>query len=116
MAREARKYVKIQSNMTIRVTGGLQFDDYTKRDSDIPNRLKVAPEWPKLMVLIQVGQHTYPSEIVNWSSVRALQEKGILTIGEFTDDEADNVAETKAELNRAIEQIKSKSLADIAGE
>ena len=41
------KFVQIQSDVTIRVTTGLQNKDVTNPDAHVPDRLKVNPEWPK---------------------------------------------------------------------
>lgn len=79
------KMVQIHSNITIRVTTGLQNQDVTNVDAHIPDRLKVNPEWPKHQVLIRAGQGTYPAEIVDWPSVKALAADKILTIGAISD-------------------------------
>lgn len=80
------KMVRIQSDVTIRVTTGLQHKDVTNKDSDIPNRLKVSSEWPKHTIVIRKGAHLYPAEIKDWTTVQALQKDGILTIGEVVEE------------------------------
>ena len=110
-SKENKAYVKIQSSMTIRVASGHQYQDFTKKDSDIPNRLKVAPKWQDCMCLIKQGQHVYPAEIADWHSVKALQSNGTLTIGAFVDSVDDaEVIESKKQISNAM-----KSLADLAG-
>lgn len=79
------KMVQIHSNITIRVTTGLQNKDVTNVDAHIPDRLKVNPEWPTCQVLIRSGQGIYPAEIVEWPSVKALAADKILTIGAISD-------------------------------
>ena len=79
------KMVQIHSNITIRVTSGLQNQDVTNPDAHIPDRLKVNPEWPKYQVLIRAGQGTYPAEIAEWPSVKALAADKILTIGAISE-------------------------------
>lgn len=79
------KMVQIHSNVTIRVTTGLQNQDVTNPDAHIPDRLKVNPEWPKYQVLIRAGQGMYPAEIAEWPSVKALVADKILTIGAISD-------------------------------
>lgn len=79
------KMVQIHSNITIRVTTGLQNQDVTNVDAHIPDRLKVNPEWPKHQVLIRAGQGTYPAEIAEWPSVKALAADKILTIGAISE-------------------------------
>ena len=79
------KMVQIHSNVTIKVTTGLQNQDVTNPDAHIPDRLKVNPEWPKYQVLIRAGQGLYPAEIAEWPSVKALAADKILTIGAITE-------------------------------
>lgn len=79
------KMVQIHSNVTIRVTTGLQNEDVTNPDAHIPDRLKVNPEWPKYQVLIRAGQGLYPAEIAEWPSVKALAADKILTIGAISE-------------------------------
>ena len=79
------KMVQIHSNITIRVTTGLQNQDVTNVDAHIPDRLKVNPEWPKHQVLIRAGQGIYPAEIVEWPSVKALAADKVLTIGAISE-------------------------------
>lgn len=102
-----KAYVKIQSSKNIRVTSGLQGQDFTKTDSDIPNRLKVVASWPKLTVQILAGAHWYPSEIASWNTTKSLARAGILTIGEDSDEPGDCTVD-KDELNRKIEEVKAK--------
>lgn len=92
-----KKYVQIQSSINIQVHPGLSYNDYTKKDSDVPDRLKIAPTWPKKKVLILKGQHLYESEIVEWPAIKALEKDGILTIGQDFDnkDATNNVEEKK---------------------
>ena len=75
-----KDYVKIQSKKTINVTDGLPYQNFTKKDSDIPNRMKIAPTWPKKTILIKEGTHFYPSEVVKFDSVKKLEELDIVTI------------------------------------
>ena len=113
-----KDYVKIQSNITITVTSGLQYEDVTNKDAHIPDRLKISPAWPKLTVLIEQGQHWYPGEIAEWNTVKALEEDKILTIGEFSDEINDvKVIEVKEKLVVNKNEMKQKkTLTDISGE
>lgn len=125
---EKGKYVRIQSSVTIQVTAGLQHEDVTNKDAHVPDRLKVSPEWPKTTVLIVAGTHMYPSEIVEWNTVKALENANIITIGAYSDEADDDVAKTKEELELALKELEAKEaakniaaakelkLADIAGE
>lgn len=103
-----KQYVKIQSSVNIKVTCGLECKDMTNHDSDIPNRLKVSAEWPKCAVLVKAGAHWYPATIVDWPTVRALADKGILTIGEYADDKGDCEQEAES-FERIVEQVKEDS-------
>lgn len=115
-----KDYVTIQSNVTIMVTGGLQYKDLTNKDSQLPNRMKVACEWPKLNVLIKQGQHIYPSEIVEWPTVQALQKDGVLTIGAYIDNPNDveieklkeTVVEVSKEINTKPKRVKKEMTLD----
>lgn len=117
-----KPYVRIQSNVNIQVTGGLQNDDVTRVDSDIPDRLKVSPQWPKLVVMIVKGAGIYPSEIVEWKTVKALARDKIITIGEFLESpETEAEATVKSNLGAAIEAEQKRTrkqfrLADVSEE
>lgn len=117
-----KPYVRIQSNINIQVTCGLQNQDVTNKDAHIPDRLKVNALWPKATVLIRQGAGVYPSEIVEWPTVKALAKDKILTIGEYLDN-AENDAQAKVktdlveglnEIKQNQEAMKAASLADIA--
>lgn len=115
-----KDFVRIQSNVTIMVTAGLQHDDVTNPSANIPDRLKVNPAWPRLTILIKQGAHWYPSEIAEWPTVKSLQKDKVLTIGEYSDKPEDaNVEEIKTkkdELNAAAKQVlkdKSAKVVDI---
>lgn len=90
-----KEYVYIHSTESIVVTAGLQYEDHTKQDSDIANRMKIAPVWPKLKMLIKKGKFIYPSIITEWNTVKVLVKEGILTIGEELDNPNDNTIEEK---------------------
>lgn len=114
-----KKFVRIQSDVTIQVTSGLQHQDLTNPSANIPDRLKVQPEWSKCIVLIEKGAHLYPSEIAEWNTVKALARDKILTIGEFVDDADEKVEQVKKHViaaQAAIRETKKAKLADIAGE
>lgn len=129
-----KPYVRIQSNITIRVTAGLQNLDVTNPDAHVADRLKISPTWPKSIVLIEAGAHTYPSEIIEWPTVQALAKDKILTIGELLDkpdaedveratkqkqtiDENKDIIAPKTEYtNKDEKENKSARLADIAGD
>ena len=116
-----KDYVRIQSNINIQVTGGLQNDDVTRTDSDIPDRLKVSPQWPNLVVMIHQGAGVYPSEIVDWPTVKSLARDKVITIGQYLDSpESEADAATKRTIAEAIETEQKKKkqfrLADVSEE
>ncbi len=80
-----KNYVKISSTINVSVTSGLQYQNFTNEKSDIPNRLKVSPLWPKMTIDIKQGVHFYPAEIAEWNTVKSLVKDKVLTIGEFVD-------------------------------
>lgn len=99
-----KKFVRIQSSINIRVTGGLQSINATNFKSPNADRLNVKPAWTGLMCTIEEGAHYYPSEIKNWSTVKSLAEAGKITIGEETDTISDKDEEAKmTELKNKIQ-------------
>ena len=104
------KFVRIQSSIDISVTAGLQGKDLTRKDSDIPDRLKVSPEWPKLTMFIHKGTGNYPAEIAEWNTVKCLAKDKVLTIGEIVDESETTEEEIKSAntLKRNIENAKTE--------
>lgn len=118
-----KPFVRIQSNVDIVVTPGLQHNDVTNPDAHVPDRLKVSPSWPKATCLIRQGAGIYPSDIIEWPTVQALAKDKILTIGEQLDSADETVDQQKQELALNLEEIKPKrtskkaaSLTEIVGE
>lgn len=97
------QHVRIQSEVTIYVSSGLQHEDLTKVKSDVANRLKVKPTWEQ--VLIKKGAGIYPAKVVEWPTVKALQKDGLIMVGEITDDEPE--AEPKAKVEKPKQVSKS---------
>ena len=127
MVKQEKKYVRIQSKMTIQVTCGLQCEDVTNPDAHVADRLKISPQWPTAMVIIKEGVGFYPAAIASWNTVKALAEDDILTIGDYTDEpgtEKEEVEKTATNLNDAMDKFaeqaaklaEKKTLADIAKE
>lgn len=125
-----KSYVKIHSEKTIRVTCGLQNKDVTNPDAHVADRLRISADWPVCSILIKEGQHVYPSEIVEWPTVKALAKDKILTIGEMVEEADEDTVKMKEELllnlqEKGIEvkkekiksetETKVKGLADLAG-
>lgn len=117
------KFVQIHSKTTITVTPGLQYTNNTKTDSDIADRLKVAPQWVESCVKIEEGQHEYPAIVANYPTVIALEKDGILTIGKIFEKENEttdlidkiekmNNASSKDSTKINIERINLKNLVE----
>lgn len=106
------KLVQIQSQISIRVTTGLQNKDVTNPDAHVPDRLKVNPEWPKHMILITKGVGYYPVEIKTWKTVQALAEQKVITIGQEIDKEELDKKES-ADYATAQEAEKEFRLSDV---
>lgn len=96
-----KKFVKIQSDVNIEVTEGLQSIDMTNRDAHVADRLRVAPAWVQTRVMIKRGAGVYPACIQYWATVKALADNGVLTIGTETDEGDATAEETLARLERA---------------
>ena len=104
-----KNFVRIQSNITIRVTAGLQNKDVTNADAHVPDRLKVLPDWQKMIVTIHQGAGIYPAIIASWNTVKALEKDGVLTIGEFLESADEDVAKEKRELERNMEETEGET-------
>ncbi len=109
------KFVIIQSTKNISVTKSIKGIDRTNYNSHTGNNLNVAPMWTKNVVDIREGQHRYPAEILDWPSVKMLEEKQVITIGKIVDDaneEEKAAAETfeagSTEIQNAIEADETK--------
>lgn len=119
-----KEYVRIQSNITINVTAGLQLEDVTNPDAHVADRLKVNPLWPKTKILIKAGVGVYPAYIAEWNTVKLLQKDKYLTIGEYCDgpeNDEERVIKEKLDLemkdvDEKVNKKKKQDLADIAGE
>lgn len=113
--------VRIQSSMTITVTSGLQCKDLSDdSQQNIPNRLKVAPEWPKHSIQIMQGVGDYPAEIAKWNTVKALVKAGVMTISESANDAKEEDAAKVEALKKEGKQGKrgknAKSLDELVEE
>ena len=103
------KTVRIQSSMTITVTSGLQCRDLSDdSQQNIPNRLKVAPEWPKYSIQIMQGVGDYPAEIAKWNTVKSLVEAGVMTISESTNEAKEEDTAKVESLNAKKEEKQGK--------
>lgn len=110
--------VRIQSSMTITVTSGLQCKDLSDdSQQNIPNRLKVAPEWPKYSIQIMQGVGEYPAEIAKWNTVKALVDAGVMTISQPTEEaKEEDTLNAKKEEKQGKRGNKGKTLDELVEE
>lgn len=99
------EFIRIQSKIDINVTPGLQYDDHTNYDSDLPNRLKVSPSWPKAIVHIKAGVDIYPGEIREWETIKALEKSGVITVGDSIEEPSEEKTKEATSLRAAMEKI-----------
>lgn len=116
-----KPFIRIHSDRNITVTPGLQSTDHTLKDTAIPNRLKVSPQWSYCLVDIKKGAGIYPSEIVSWPAVKALVDKKVFTLGEYLDSDDEEDLKLKKDVQDRMKKIQEKStkpasLNEIAGE
>lgn len=104
-----KNYVTIQSSKTIMVNAGLDYENLTNYESDIPDRLKVNPIWIKQKCLIREGKHDYPAFITKWKVVQNLSKEGVLTIGSYSETTNEEEAkEAKEKLEAEMANVKKK--------
>ena len=107
-----KKFVRIQSDVDIMVSAGLQSINMSNRDAHVADRLNVKSAWVGTRILITKGTAYYPAEISKWDSVIALAKDKLLTIGEEVDEIPGNEAATKkveaqkTKLNNEINKYK----------
>lgn len=103
-------YVKISSNRTYFVYPDLSYYDRTLNATDAnPNKLRVSPNWVRKEIKIRTGIHWYPSEIVDWGTVKSLSADAKITIGEMSakgDADADKAA---SDLHKAVNDIERQT-------
>lgn len=112
------KFVRVQSTMSITVTGDMDYIPLPDRDEFgggvIKNgSWKVQQRWSDLKVDIKKGAGYYPAEIVNWKTVKALEDNNILTVGEFVDtcpnqEDVEKVCEKIRVYKEQTEKLKEK--------
>lgn len=102
-----KAYVKLQSNVTVSVASGLQYEDHTRYDSDIPDRMNIKPNWPNMTVLLKKGTFWYPSEIMSWPVVKLYLEQGIVSKNDENDTPSD-VKDDEGNVTKAEEVIEKR--------
>ena len=102
------KFGRIQSTRPIVVTGGLQAIDMTDPSAAVPDKLNVKPTWTAFRVQLKAGTGYYPARIADWSSVKVLSAKEVLTVGQFTDTVPAEYAEEAEKTYKQLEYEYSK--------
>lgn len=96
-----KDYVELHSDVTVRVEPSPDvYENLTKVDSDIKDRMKIAEGHSKYGILIKAGQHRYPASILEWPVVKAMIEAKKFVVKEETDD-----SNGDAELERQKENL-----------
>ena len=110
-----KKFVRIQSNIDIMVSAGLQAIDVSNKDAHVADRLNVKSAWVGTRILVRKGTGYYPSEIAAWDSVKSLAKDKLLTIGEDVDEipdgtpeEVEKVVKAKETLQKEIKKYKAR--------
>ena len=107
-----KKFVRIQSEVDIVVSAGLQSINMSNKDAHVADRLNVKSAWVGTRILITKGTGFYPAEIATWDSVKALANDKLLTIGEEVDEiggsaeEVKKAEDSKTKLNNEIKKYK----------
>lgn len=103
------KYVKITSQITIFVTGGLDSIDATNLEAHIPDRLNIKPAWTKSRILIKAGTGIYPAEIAEWNTVKALVKERRMSISYDVEDATEEEKQIADEAQSNIDEQKEQA-------
>lgn len=109
-----KKFVRIQSDIDIMVSAGLQAIDVSNKDAHVADRLNVKSAWVGTRILVRKGTGYYPSEIATWDSVKSLAKDKLMTIGEDVDEipgtpeEVEKVEKAKETLQKEIKKYKAR--------
>lgn len=95
-----KKFVQINSSINIEVYASLEAIPVITGNNMSGNRLNAKSGWAKIRVMLTVGSTWYPSEILNWESVKKLAAKEIITIGKQDDTISNPEVLAKAEAMR----------------
>lgn len=119
-----KKFVQITSTINIEVYASLEAIQIVTGGNLKGDRLNARSGWAKIRVLLTAGTSWYPSEILNWESVKRLAAKEIITIGKQDDtiSNPETLAKAEAELKAIVkgkkdvekEKQKAKEISDVA--
>ena len=86
------KFVQISSTITITVTGPILYLDRTNTQSLATERLNIQEMSSGLKCQILQGNRYYPACILEWNTVKSLQQAGKFVIGTKTNECSDERA------------------------
>lgn len=105
------RFVQISSTITITVTGPILYLDRTNTQSLATERLNIQEMSSGLKCQILQGNGYYPSCILEWGTVKALQKAGKFVIGAMTNECSDEKAIAEAErLEREYSRLRAAGL------
>lgn len=105
------RFVQISSTITITVTGPILYLDRTNTQSLATERLNIQEMSSGLKCQILQGNGYYPSCILEWNTVKALQKAGKFVIGATTDTVTDEKAIAEADrLEREYSRLEAAGL------
>ena len=106
-APQHKDYVELHSDVTVRVEPSPEvYENATKTDSDIPNRMKIIEGHSKYGILIRQGQHRYPASILEWPVVKAMIEKKKFVVKSEEDDS--NGSEDLEKQKELLDELKEE--------
>ena len=115
---EHKDYVDLYSEITVRVEPSVEmYQNATKQDSDIKDRMKIIEKHSQYGVLIKKGEYRYPSNILDWPVVKFMIDAKKFTVKAETDeDEGDETLKRQKELLDESKNEPMDGLAKIAEE
>lgn len=107
-----KKFVRVESQINVVVSAGLQSINMSNKDAHVADRLNVKSAWVGTRIMINKGTGYYPAEIKDWASVKSLAANKKLTVGEEVDEvpndpeETEKVDKERNKLNNEIKKYK----------
>lgn len=113
-----KDYVELHSDITVRIEPSPEvYENATKVDSDIKDRMKIIEGHSKYGILIKQGQHRYPASILEWPVVKAMIElKKFVVKSEEDDSNGSEELERQKELLDELKDEPADGLEEIAEE
>ena len=107
-----KKFVRVESQINVVVSAGLQSINMSNKDAHVADRLNVKSAWVGTRIMIKKGTGYYPAEIKDWASVKSLAANKKLTVGEEVDEvpndpeATEKVDKERNKLNNEIKKYK----------